>query len=52
MLDELVALFVGRTAKEGRDDVVAVFLEPGIDGIAAFAVQPSRVFLRSLELRG
>ena len=44
MLDELVALLVGRTAKQGsfffwRDDVVDVFVEPGIEGIAEFAVQ-------------
>jgi len=43
MLDELVALFVGRTAKEGsfffwRDDVVDLFVEPGIEGIAEFAI--------------
>jgi len=44
MLDELVALFVGRKAKEGRflfwrNDVVNAFVDPGIEGFAEFAVQ-------------
>ena len=57
MLDELVVLFVDRTAKEGsfffwRDDVVDVLVEPGIEGIAEFAVQRLLAFFavfRSLE---
>jgi hypothetical protein len=43
MLDELVALFVGRKTKEGSfslyNDVVNVFVVLAIEGIAEFAVQ-------------
>ena len=56
MLDELVALFVGRKAKEGRfpfwrNDVVNVFVEPGIEGFAEFAVQRLDKRTHSLEAK-
>jgi len=57
MLDELVAHFVDRTAKEGsfffwRDDVVDVLVEPGIEGIAELAVQRLLAFFAVFGAEG
>jgi hypothetical protein len=54
MLDELVALVVGRTVSFffWRDDVVDVFVEPGIEGIAEFAVQHLLAFFAVFGAEG